>query len=945
MRSITNKIDQFRLHFEQSNIDFITVSETWLSKEISRNILQLEGYQLFRSDRLQIGDNNLAKRGGGLMIYIRSEVNFTPTMKVECNISDQHCELQRIELCNGVQKNIVIYNVYRPPSGHIEPFIEHLTHVCENEQNVVNKEIIFMGDFNINYTAKKQADSKKLISWQNRLGLSQKIKSLTRVSKNSGSIIDLIFTNIEHCSASGTIDLHISDHVPVYLIKKKEKDSRARICFRGRTYVGYSKDLLSDELNGEVKTKFRNSLDPNECWDLMLEFLNSFLNRFCPLKTFRSKDNTPAWVTNDILILSKDRDSAWKLAKLTGNDEDWARARRLRNWANNAIKSAKSDFVTGELNDNVNNPKKFWRNIKDVLPDDSSGSINIANSLTNETLPKSQQAQVINDFFAGIGHKLASKFEAEELINVNDFHVEPAGESLIVDHIDQVVVLKLIDTISVNKSSGIDNISSRVLKDFMILASREITHLYNLILDTGLFPTKWKIASVTPIPKVSTATNPSDLRPISILPVPGKLLEKFITQKIESYLEENRFFSECQYGFRKGKSTTGAMSTFLDDIICNLNDSQTCLTAYLDVQKAFDTINHRILLAKLKSCGMGEKLCTLLKDYLSNRKQKTRLHNSISDLKPIEIGVPQGSTLGPLMFIIYVNDLPDVLEHSKVLMYADDTVLYFSSNSCRQARKRLQSDLNNVQQWCLRHRLSLNVSKTKIMSFMSDHKRRLNKVPFKLYMKGREIELVDTYKYLGIHIDCRLNGDAQFTKSTQTLGYKLRTFGKIRRFLTTSAALSVYKSTILPIIDYCDLFQNLWNVDKLNKLQRLQNWGLRLVYTGRGPLRDETELHTVAKLTILKWRRYLHLMCMMYRRSKCANYLDKRDLPTRQFDKIKFKVINPLVKKAFRSPNYLGSLLWDMLPLDTQTAPTYNIFKYKTKRHIAAGLLNNLRHV
>ena len=194
----------------------------------------------------------------------------------------------------------------------------------------------------------------------------------------------------------------------------------------------------------------------------------------------------------------------------------------------------------------------------------------------------------------------------------------PEVDPLKINNIDRVEVLKLIDSISIYKSSGIDNVSSKVLKDFMVLANREFTHLYNNILATGIFPDKWKIGTVTPIPKVSTATSPSDLRPISILPLPGKLFEKFITKKIEN------FFTEHQNGFRKGKSTTNAMSCFMDDIESNLNDSKVCLAAYLDVRKAFDTINHEILLAKLEACGVGNKLCVLLNDYLSNRMQKTK---------------------------------------------------------------------------------------------------------------------------------------------------------------------------------------------------------------------------------------------------------------------------------------------------------------------------------
>ena len=163
-------------------------------------------------------------------------------------------------------------------------------------------------------------------------------------------------------------------------------------------------------------------------------------------------------------------------------------------------------------------------------------------------------------------------------------------------------------------------------------------------------------------------------------------------------------------------------------------------------------------------------------------------------------------------------------------------------------------------------------------------------------------------------LDNKLNGDYQFSKLTRNLGYKLKTFGKIRRYLTNKAALTVYKSTILPIVDYNDYFQFLWNTDKVHKLQKMQNWGLNIVYNNIQPKLSEDEMHLEARLDKLDKRRIYHILILMYNRAQNPVMLDDRDLPTRQFDKVKFRVINPNVKKAFRSPNYLGAQLWDRLP-------------------------------
>ena len=176
----------------------------------------------------------------------------------------------------------------------------------------------------------------------------------------------------------------------------------------------------------------------------------------------------------------------------------------------------------------------------------------------------------------------------------------PNEDKLVIENILQPDVVKLVNTISMYKSSGLDNISSRVIKDFMLIAVREVTHLYNAI-----FPDKWKIATVIPIPKVSSATDPTDLRPISLLPIPGKLLEKYITGKITAYLEGKKYFSELQFGFRKCKSTSAAFTDLLDNVVNSLNRSEYGLEAYLDFQKAFDTINHTISASQVAKFGNG----------------------------------------------------------------------------------------------------------------------------------------------------------------------------------------------------------------------------------------------------------------------------------------------------------------------------------------------------
>ena len=489
------------------------------------------------------------------------------------------------------------------------------------------KDLFILGDFNINYKSRTTPDAKKLAAWQGKLGLVQYIKGNTRTSKNSASLINLIFSNADHCNTAGVINLNISDHQPVFVIKKKLRDCRKKVVFTGRTYRNYTCDLLSDCLTNVEKLKFREEDDPIKCWDLMETFLFKFLDKNCPKKVFRTRECTPAWITHDLITLTKDRDRAWEQAATTGSEEDWAVARYLRNSANNTIKAAKANYVKNELQNNKSDPKRFWLNIKNVLPDSKAGEINIINEVSKNVLPKSQQAEVINNFFANIGAKLGSKFVGPTTVE----NVEFPGEAFEVRPITHPELLDMIKHISMYKSSGIDGVSSRVMKDFLTLASREVTLLYKNIIKTGVFPDKRKIATVTPI----RASNPTDLRPMSLLPIPGKLLEKYITKEITGFLDKENYFTDKQFGFRKNKSTTGALTNFLDDIIGQLNDGKLSVVAYLDFQKAFDTIHHDILIGKLRNAGIGPNLLKLLNNYLYGRSQKTKLHGTTSSLQPM----------------------------------------------------------------------------------------------------------------------------------------------------------------------------------------------------------------------------------------------------------------------------------------------------------------------
>ena len=266
----------------------------------------------------------------------------------------------------------------------------------------------------------------------------------------------------------------------------------------------------------------------------------------------------------------------------------------------------------------------------------------------------------------------------------------------------------------------------------MLCIPHVFLHLYNLVKDTCIFPNSWKIATVIPLPKCNNPKNSSELRPVSLLPIVGKIIEKLIHAQLSVFLENAVYISQHQHGFRKGFSTS-ATATFIDDIALGLNDGNFTVAVFLDIKKAFDTIDHKIIIKNLKHAGVGRKSLPLFLNYLINRKQCVLYKGFKSNINSLSTGVPQGSTLGPLLFLIYVNDLPNLFtKNTKCMMFADDIVLYQSCINMDQLYRELQLSLDKMYTWCKSNQITLNIKKCEYVHFgyrrPINHNKTLNTV-------------------------------------------------------------------------------------------------------------------------------------------------------------------------------------------------------------------------
>ena len=442
------------------------------------------------------------------------------------------------------------------------------------------------------------------------------------------------------------------------------------------------------------------------------------------------------------------------------------------------------------------------------------------------------------------------------------------------------------------------------------------------------FPSAWKKCIITPIPKSGDKLNPENWRPINNLCVPGKLLEKCIYKQIEEYMEKNRYICKNQHGFRKGKGTDTAVMELVRELFSNINSNNVSSVLFLDYSRAFNTVNHRILLEKMKMYGFSVKVCGWLKDYFSDRLQYTKLGQVLSSGVPITNGVYQGSPLGPLLFIIYINDIVRVNSDVFCNMSADDTVMVNSAKDMNSAVEMSEILLKQIQEWCVLNNIRVNQSKTRHM-WTGVTKKGTNAIGKRAMDCITEVE---NYVYLGVNIDKNLNFEKFVNGTISRVNGRLITLARIRKMLDINTSLIIYKQTILPIIDYVSMLVNSSTQKKIVKLQPLQNRAIRIInkLSGHVSTADMKGHHVRLKLKMLSERRKMFMLTLMYKLSKEEENINRYrpEIMLRTGLKVKMKLPFTDKERVLRSPYYLCNRLWDKL--DSTVQLSHSIFEFKS---------------
>ena len=904
------KLDEVKLLTNYQNIDIFCLCETFLNQQFSDNELQIPDYNIFRKDR--------QSHGGGLIVYTKSNLACIHREDLET----QDTEILWLEVKNNKQKPFLICYCYRPPSA-ASAWLERFEETMERA-NLEAKEIIVLGDFNINVLNESSSSN----SWHqvtHSFNLTQFVKKPTRITTKSETLIDHAYSNTpENIIEVSVPVLGVSDHYPVCITRKLSKTfdtGPVHKIINYRNTKTFDEEQFLNDLNNQPWSVIDIFDDANDALDYFFDIFNSVLSTHAPQKQKRVKrQKQPNWINEETLMAMKIRDQ-FKEAKNNTQYALW------RNKVKTLIRKAKAKSYSDSINTN-NSPKHLWQTLLDMTGKSThSCTTFIYDEEGSPILDPKVCANTFNNFFTSI-HKTFStennindQSEHPDVNNIKEHvkvYLEKAPEFSI-PFVTETFILKQLQSLKTDKATGLDGLSAKYLKLSAQVISKPLTAILNLSIQSSSYPNALKKAKVTPIFKKGSKAD-VNYRPISVLPIINSIFERHISNCLVNYMESNRLLYNHQSGFRKLHSCQTALTKIVDNWLHAINNSETVGTVFLDLTKAFDLVNHKLLLQKLAAYKFSNNTQLWFQSYLTGPSQQVNISGKLSDPQQIAAGVPQGSVLGPLLFLVYINDLPLSIQTCMLDLFADDATLSSSDPSILNLTNCLNEDLKNFQDWCIRNNMVVNVPKTKAMFLAS--RTAANKILENrpdLKLSDETINISTKEKLLGVHIDNTLSWTAQVESIIKKCNSLLHLLNRIKCYLPIHTRKIFFNAYILPHIDYCCTVWGNINSTLTDCMIKLQKRAARII------LDKGIDTPSVEMFNQLSWNRVtFQKAVMMY---KIFNNLTPSYLPEY------FKMTSDIHQRSLRStaenflyipkPNtelfrkslsYSGSKIWNAIP-------------------------------
>lgn len=803
IRSMGN-LDDFLIFLEEikSVVKFHVLILTECRLNDSYISKQLSGYNEYHTTS-HINQNS------GIVVYIDNTLN---SLVQEININQCNC------LKININENLGILAIYRSPSfNDIHDFLDNL--IGELKKTKDYAQYVLIGDMNINTIGEvlhRQSDD--YLCAMAESNFISNINSPTRVQDSSSSCLDHIYTRNITNSNAFVIHNTITDHyttaisIPNSTPKKHKINHKQIIDYEG---------LLNDLNNKNWEYVYKET-EVNNALNYFINEINTFITKHTITKRIPySKIHLTPWITNGIVKSIHKRNHLHKIAKRDPlNATKQQNYYRYRNICKTVIRKCKERYYKFLL-DKDNSSKNMWNVVRDITKSKRNTSASVTELNTGNLIITDNHSIAChtNQYFASVGSNLAKKIllETQKTEDSLASTIETKEQSFSFNIKPTTVeeVLKIINSLNTTHAKGPDSLNTQILKKIKNQISAPLSYIYNLSFTSGIFPDHFKKSIIVPIHKSGPKTLVENYRPISLLSAISKVIEKLFKTRLNEYVEEHNILSPNQYGFRSGKGTDDAIACLTETIAGNMNRGKKTIALFLDLAKAFDTISHKILLQRLRNIGIKGKAFQWIESYISNRFQQTRINEAISTSLKYTFGVPQGSTLGPLLFIIYINELCNQHIGGKIITFADDTVILFEGDDWKKTHHLANTGINRVKQWLDNNLLTLNIQKTKYLTFTATlagqpktpHHLTIHNIKCSLgninhTCKCETLECVKSIKYLGIIVDNHLKWKQQIENTANKVRKLIYIFIALREIIKTQDIKKLYYGLCNSVLTY-----------------------------------------------------------------------------------------------------------------------------------------------
>jgi len=857
---------------------------------------------------------------GGLGIFINRSLNYSHRSDIK--IKNSESESVFIEL-KSKTKNLVVGGIYRHPRSNFDSFTKEYINCCSLVQRE-NKNIVCLGDFNINL---KEKHNRKIFDYDFNLKLNnifQLIKDETRVTASSKTLIDHIYTNNVDGYHYGVLESNLSDHHGIFLISKNNLNLQC-----GRPFVRiYSKKALKNfslalkDLNSKMKISYVNSttIEENEnLWNNFYLNLNAEINCKFPLvRVSRTKAHDKVWISDSIKRCCRKKCLLYQNFKKNPSTYRKEKYLKYKKILHKLIIQAKNNYYK-TLIECKNYSKTLFNIAKPKRKQEGEIQLKVDDKLITDGI---SIAETFNKHF----NKICQKSKQKDG-NFQQYLERKSYSDFAFEKVSKDFILRTINDLKCTNSCGPDDINTKLIKENALNFSEMLEILINDSLLVKNFPTKLKISKIVPIYKAKDKKDVENYRPIGLLNNINKIFEKCILQQMNYHIDFNKIIRDNQHGFRKHHNCTTALSIVHDSILDKIKNKLHVIGIFLDLSKAFDSIDHEILINKLIHYGFLKEI-TFFKSYLKDRAHYVQINKERSTTLSIERGVIQGSCLSPLLYSLYCNDLSFLNnKHTQVTLFADDTCILISTDDILKLETIAQLELNNICQWFRNNKLTINPNKSNFLRFKNQSKKH----SINLLLENTPLLEKSCTKYLGLFIQSDLKWQSAINEKINKMLKFKHMFKYIRNFVPIKKLIILYKSFITSFIVYgIELYGNCQQF-LVDRLQKAQNNLLRIILKKNSRF-NVKELHLRTNLlsiaNLITFRKAILTFDMLHKNGLNAFYnltraKDKHCYFTRSSD----VELGKYCHSNEKSIKYSSAVIYNSLPRHLKEINDRTLFK------------------